>query len=398
MAPVTRIPRTQSPARFNPVPIATLIVAVFASPLPLAATQAPTPRELLEKIEQRDALIDDLQKRVRDLERQAAKPAPAPSPTAAAPSPPPPPPGQAPAPRSRTAAAAPGQFEVDEEAAQRALERTLVITGALLLPYGQFEVQPGFLYTRAQNDFPALVRAPNGTVAAAVDNRSDVIGGNVFMRLGLPLDSQLEFYVPYQSIDRETVVTQGSAVLSDSNNRGTGFGDIRLGLAKTLLQEKHWWPDVIARVTWDSDTGQTPNRVVQGSGFDELQGSITVTKRQDPLVFLGSVAYQSAFEKGKLRPGDVLSFSLGAVLAASPETSLRVILNQNFVDRVEVNGAGLKGTDRVNSTLNFGASSILGKGLFLDFTAGIGLTKDSPDYTVGVSLAKRFDLPFLPAL
>lgn len=398
MAPVTRITR---PARFHPVPPAALIAALFAAPLPSAAAEAPTTRQLLDKIEQRDALIDDLQRRVRELENRAARPAPAPTPPSAAapgPSSSPPPPGPAPAARPKAAAAAPGQFEVDEEAAQRALERTLVITGALLLPYGQFEVQPGFLYTRSQNDFPALVRAGNGTVAAAVDSRADAIGGNVFMRLGLPLDSQLEFYVPYQSIDREVVVRQGGTVLSDDDNRGTGFGDIRLGLAKTLLREKHWWPDVIARFTWDSDTGQTPSRVALGSGFDELQGSVTLTKRQDPLVFIGSVAYQSAFEKRDIRPGDVLSFSLGAVLAASPETSLRVVLSQNFIDRVEVNGNALKGTDRVSSTLNFGASSILGRGLFLDFTAGIGLTKDSPDYTVGVSLAKRFDLPFLPAL
>jgi hypothetical protein len=395
MAPVTRIAR---PARFRPVPPAALIAALFAAPLPPAAAEAPTTRQLLEKIEQRDALIDDLQRRVRELENRAAKAAPAPTPpSAAAPNTASPPPGPAPAARPKTAAA-PGQFEVDEEAAQRALERTLVITGALLLPYGQFEAQPGFLYTRSQNDFPALVRAGNGAVAAAVDSRADAIGGNVFMRLGLPLDSQLEFYVPYQSIDREVVVRQGGTVLSDDDNRGTGFGDIRLGLAKTLLREKHWWPDVIARFTWDSDTGQTLSRVALGSGFDELQGSITLTKRQDPLVFIGSVAYQSAFEKRDIRPGDVLSFSLGAVLAASPETSLRVVLSQNFIDRVEVNGNALKGTDRVNSTLNFGASSILGRGLFLDFTAGIGLTKDSPDYTVGVSLAKRFDLPFLPAL
>ncbi|MGZ8242102.1 transporter [Methylomagnum sp.] len=409
MAPVTRTFIGPAPSRLAPLAALTAaVLAALPSPPADAAAKTPTTRELLEKIEQRDELIDDLKQRVQALERQAGRPAtppasstsPPPPPTAAAPSPPPPP-GQASAPRPKAGAAAPGQFEVDEEAAQRALERTLVITGALLLPYGQFEVQPGFSYNHAQNDFPALVRAQNGSngmVAAAVDTRSDFIGGNVFMRLGLPLDSQLEFYVPYQSIDRETVVSHGGGVLSYDDSQGTGFGDIRLGLAKTLLQEKHWWPDVIARLTWDSDTGQTPNRVVLGSGFDELQGSITVTKRQDPLVFIGSVAYQSAFEKRNVRPGDVLSFSLGAILAASPETSLRVILNQNFVDRVEVDGDALKGTDRVSSTLNFGASSILGKGLFLDFTAGIGLTSDSPDYTVGVSLAKRFDLPFLPAL
>ena len=57
---------------------------------------------------------------------------------------------EAPAAASGAAPAAPGQFEVDEEAAERALERTLVVTGALLLPFGQADIQPSFTYIRSQ--------------------------------------------------------------------------------------------------------------------------------------------------------------------------------------------------------------------------------------------------------
>jgi hypothetical protein len=45
---------------------------------------------------------------------------------------------------------APGQFEVSPEAAERALERTLVATGNLLVPKGFAEVQPLFSYTRRE--------------------------------------------------------------------------------------------------------------------------------------------------------------------------------------------------------------------------------------------------------
>ncbi|EAR21780.1 hypothetical protein [Nitrococcus mobilis] len=45
-----------------------------------------------------------------------------------------------------------GQFQVDEEAAERALERTLVVQGALLLPFGLAEIQPSFSYTRSELD------------------------------------------------------------------------------------------------------------------------------------------------------------------------------------------------------------------------------------------------------
>jgi len=43
---------------------------------------------------------------------------------------------------------APGQIEVEEEDVERALERTLVQAGALLLPFGSVEVEPSFSYTR----------------------------------------------------------------------------------------------------------------------------------------------------------------------------------------------------------------------------------------------------------
>ena len=130
-----------------------------------------------------------------------------------------------------------------------------------------------------------------------------------------------------------------------------------------------------------------------GGGFNELQGSLTMTKRQDPLVFIGSASYGTTFEKDDIKPGDQLGFSVGAVLAASPETSLRVVLNQTFVNELKLDGRAISGSDQVFGTLNFGASSIIGRGKFLDLTAGIGLTDEAPDYSVGLSFAIRFDVP-----
>ncbi len=386
------------------------------------ATDTP---DLRGKLEQRDAQIDNLQKRVQQLERLSAAPAPAPAntvtptpqpattpvatatrptpPTATPPVPPQlaqssPPRTTAVTPQKPAGKTAPGVFDVDEEAAERALDRTLVISGALLLPYGQFEAQPGFTYQRYSRQQTLLLNTPQGVTGGSLNANTDIIGGNVFARLGLPYDAQLEANIPYQSSDTEYTSSTAAGVVTSQSTKGTGFGDFRLGLAKTLLTEKNWWPDVIARFTWDSETGQIPNRNPIGSGFDELQGAVTLTKRQDPLVFIGTVSYQSAFEKNSQRPGDTLGFQLGTILGASPETSLRIILAQSFVNDFELNGKGLRGTYHNISVMNFGASTILGKGMFLDFTAGVGLTRDAPDYTVGTSLATRFDLPFLPRL
>jgi hypothetical protein len=118
-----------------------------------------------------------------------------------------------------------------------------------------------------------------------------------------------------------------------------------------------------------------------------------MTKRQDPLVFLGSASYATTFEEDDVKPGDALGFSVGALLAASPETSLRVILNQTFVNELQIGDRTISGSDQVIGTLSLGASSIIGRGKFLDITAGVGLTDAAPDYSIGASLSIRFDVP-----
>jgi hypothetical protein len=40
-----------------------------------------------------------------------------------------------------------------------------------------------------------------------------------------------------------------------------------------------------------------------------------------------------------------------------------------------------------------GLSTVLGRGMLFDIVAGAGLTDDSPDYFVGISIPIRFDLP-----
>jgi hypothetical protein len=286
----------------------------------------------------------------------------------------------------------------EEEESQRALERTLVISGALLVPYGQAEVQPGFNYLRYATQGSELVSQGKSVGLAAQSSQTDNFLGSAFLRMGLPFDSQLEAYVPYESINRVDTTVLGSNVYSNQSRSTKGVGDIRLGFAKTLLTEQSWWPDIIARLTWSSDTGRTSYLIPIGSGYNELSGSITFTKRQDPLVFFGTASYQAAFTQNNRSPGNILGFTIGTILAASPDTSLRFFLNQNFLENADFYGKTIPGSSTNISTLNVGASTVLGKGFFLDFTSGVGLTNYSPDYTVGFSFAYRLDVPYLPAL
>jgi Putative MetA-pathway of phenol degradation len=359
------------------------------------ADQPLTRDDLEEALRDRDKLISELMRRVEELERERAATGAREGPV---PGPPPTPPQEPPPPEPESAVAtaqpAPGEFQVDEQAAERALERTLVREGVLLLPFGQAEIQPSFSYTRRVVDVPFRVTEGGMSFVGEVESRRNEFDTSIGLRLGLPVDSQFELDIPYNIVNSSTVTKVGGAERDESESTGAGFGDIAVGLAKTLLQEEGWRPDLVARFTWDTDSGKTENDgVVLGGGFHELAGEISAVKRQDPLAFTSAAAYTTTFKKNDIEPGDQLSFVIGTVLAASPSTSLRLVLTQQFVDDLKVDGEGINGSDQVLGALSIGASSILGRGLFLDGQLDIGLTDDSPDYAVTLSLPIRFSTP-----
>jgi hypothetical protein len=283
---------------------------------------------------------------------------------------------------------------VDEEAAQRALERTLVQTGVLLLPPGQAEVTPSFAYTRSEQEAAVALLSDGATIVGNESFRSDTWDADLGLRFGLPYDSQLELDLPYSFVDESNVTSSGFATIDEQNGSGSGWGDLTLGLAKTLAREEGWRPDLIGRVSWDTGTGERfDDDVSLGGGAPALTFQLSATKRQDPLVFAGALGYTKAFEEDRFRSGDSVGYSLTAFLAASPETSLRFGLSQSFVDEAEFQGNRIRGSDFVSATLDLGASTILGARTLLDVGAGIGLTDESPDLTIQVSLPIRFNLP-----
>ena len=183
--------------------------------------------------------------------------------------------------------------------------------------------------------------------------------------------------------------------LRATDDTGHGIGDVSVGVAKTFLRESGWRPDLIGRVTWDTDTAnQNDGGVALGGGFHEIRGSLTALKRQDPLAFVASASYETAFESDNVDPGDTFSISLASILAASPETSLRIVFDQSFVDEVEVGGVHVDGSNQTIGALTLGAATILGPGVLLDVAGSIGLTEDAADYAIVVSVPVRFNAGF----
>jgi hypothetical protein len=401
----------------------------FVNPLSIWAqqvTEAVSVDRLMLKLQERDQIITDLQRRVQQLEQrvggapsasESAKGAQLPAapsdkvvagqparqaPNEAAKETPP----VAAAEAQGKSKAGAGSFMVDEEAAERALERTLVQTGALLLPFGLAELQPYVTYTHFNNEQPTFLLDAEGNIGAVTDTqtrRNDIETG-FFSRLGLPFEAQLELGIPARVVNTSSVV---GIINRETENTTYMLGDIRVGLAKTLLRESTWLPDIVGRITWDTDTGKQPtfNNASLGAlagavgaigtipSFNELNFSATALKRQDPLAFTSTLGYRKTFARDGIEPGDVYSLALGATLAASPQTSLSVGIQQSFIGNARIFNNEIPGSDTNISVFTFGASSIIGARLFFSTVAGIGLTKQSPDYYINVSIPLRFDVP-----
>jgi hypothetical protein len=382
-------------------------------------TQVST-RALLQKVKERDAMIKDLLSRVEALENNRSETAvtrqePLANNEQSSPAPQQPanadiqPDKSSSQPQAKTGepAEAPGEFKVDLQASQRALERTLAKSGVLLLPTWYLDTDLNFTFTHRENQNFVLSRDSQGhTISLASGKlRQNIFDPSIGFRLGLPFDSQLEFSLPYRFINQSKIMP--SLAVDDKAN-GSGLGDVQIGLAKTLLQEDKWWPDLIARVRWNTDSGEASDGNVRlGGGIHSITGSLSMLKRQDPLAFFLNASYTKSFTKkdyftgangltSSYNPGDTLDFSFGAQLAASADTSLSFSLDQFFVSNQQQGSQTIAGSNQNIAMLSVGASSIISRNFFINLSVGMGLTSDAPDYTAGITISNRTNLkPYL---
>ena len=345
----------------------------------------PTVEELKQELDRRDAIISDLLQRVQALEQRAGV-APSRPPASAA--------AATPAPVSRKTEA---QEAADEALLERALERSLVLSGGALIPRGQREIEPSLGYDYTQRSGLVIV----GSDVVARSLRKEDFTGALTFRAGLPWTSQLDIAVPYTRQRIETLVAGTGGRSTDS-----AVGDVQIGLTKQFLNERESRFALLGGVTYvhssshDSLLGlahglpdfATPAGV--GIGHDAIIARGAATKRLDPLVFVGSLSYAWSRSENvdgfDVKAGNTASANLRAILAASPDVSLRAGVSFARAGKSAVNGFSIEGSRTTASVLELGTSVVLGRNMLLDVALGVGLTSDSPDVLLGVSLPIRF--------
>jgi len=307
----------------------------------------------------RDAQILDLQRRLEALERE----------------------------RAATAAV---DATAPEEAA-RALERTLSREGALVLPNGSYELEPRFDYTHRGSRGLDIVNV-NGTLQVAkVDAKQDRFEASLGLRSGLGQRWQAEFRAPYVVVrDDRSLGDQVANTVHDH-----GLGDAELAVTRQLTQGSADKAVALASLLVRFPTGRFAlSQASPGRGFYTFQPALTLVKRDDPVVFLASVSYAwtppRRHEGHDIDPGDAVGMKLAALLAASPQTSLRAGFELSRAGRTSIDGTHTPGSDLSVASLQLGMSTLVSVRTLLDVQFSAGLTPDSPRYAITAALPVRF--------
>ncbi|EKF72810.1 hypothetical protein A11A3_16832 [Alcanivorax hongdengensis A-11-3] len=184
------------------------------------------------------------------------------------------------------------------------------------------------------------------------------------------------------------------------------LGDVSFGLRYQPFPVEVGGVNTTLYTTLTTPTGDSPyeinvnSEVSSGSGYYSLGGGVSMSKVVDPVVLYGSLGYTTAFDitglnqnRGgsvlkEVQPGDSISFSMGLAYSLSYEVSLSCSYQQsyNFDTTFIFNDRTTQSEDSTSSVVNTSLGLRSANNRIINFSFGFGLTEDSPDVLLGLSM------------
>ncbi|MEP6899487.1 MAG: acetate kinase [Rhodanobacter sp.] len=305
----------------------------------------------------------------------------------------------------------------------------------VLTPRNRLVIEPSYQFGYSSNDRVALV---GYTVIPAIliglidvrQVRTTTQTASLAMRYGLTNRLELELRVPYVQSHTDTVsreIFTGTAQDNVFGAGGHGIGDVEATARYQLNDGGADKPYYVGWLRFKSRTGRDPFEVVTdcvtrcvqnatgtglplqtptGSGFYSLQPGMTWLFPSDPVVFFGNLSYLHNFARhdvsrtvllggkeslGTVKVGDVVDASIGMGLALNEKASISIGYDQSFVGLTRQNGKTVAGSARsVLGTLLLGGSYRLNDKRTINFSLGVGVTRDTPDATVTVRVPMMY--------
>lgn len=305
----------------------------------------------------------------------------------------------------------------------------------VLTPRGKLVVEPSYQFGYSSADRVDLIgyTVIPAILIGLIDARqvkTTTQTATLAMRYGLTNRLEFEVRVPYLYNHTDTIsreIFTGSAEDRVFTSSGHGLGDIEATARYQINDGGADRPYYIGWLRFKSRTGTDPfevttdcvTRCVQnatgtglplqvptGSGFYSLQPGLTWLFPSDPVVFFGNVSYLHNFPRhnvsrhvllggteplGTVSVGDVVDVSLGMGFALNDKASISLGYDQSFVGITKQNNRTVAGSAKtVLGTLLVGGSYRFNDKRTLNFSLGVGVTRDTPDATVTVRLPMTY--------
>lgn len=249
-----------------------------------------------------------------------------------------------------------------------------------VLRRGSGSVEIGFSYARSEQSLFPVVRSETATTTA-----------NGVLRY-VPVDGvQLSARLPYVSQKRSqfTDIT-ALAGPAEVTTRSDGRGDANLSLLTQLLRERGGRPNVLLSLE-----GLVAADASRSNG---LGASLLLTKSVDPAVLFAGLSYLQALDADRVDERNGLArhnygLNLGYTYALNDVVALNAVFAGSYRNyRTETRGA-LAGTlppPRESYALQFGATWMVARGLFVEPAIAVRIGGDRPDMTFTLNLPWTF--------
>ncbi len=270
-----------------------------------------------------------------------------------------------------------GQEEpIGEAPEERTAEEVFLRGQKVLLGPGEVTIDFGQFYSKSDNQQLAVGSGGIGLATVEQETLTTLFLG----RVGV-LD-ETELFASTTFSDQDNDVFLGSRKIIDSSR--TEFGDVRLGIRHTLLKEGPGRPNIIATLDGRIPTGDTSYAVGGGLAF---------VKSVDPVVLFANTNYRHTFSRDfadvtRLEPEDRIDVSMGYALALNDTLTISASVSGLFTGATSFDNAELRQRD--NFSLQFGLTSWLAKGLYIEPSVSFGLDGPGDSFAFGVLVPYSF--------
>ncbi|PIQ84479.1 MAG: hypothetical protein COV75_02000 [Candidatus Omnitrophica bacterium CG11_big_fil_rev_8_21_14_0_20_63_9] len=287
------------------------------------------------------------------------------------------------------ASSAPVQTESVVSRSIRKIEK-----GGVLLPKGRWQVEPSVSYSHVSRNKVALSGFSVFDVIFIGEIRSDEIQRDILtpavnVRYGMGNNLQSEVRLPMQFQREESISGPIDDPKLESDSR-FGLSDLEAGLFYQFAHETATAPSMIANFKLKMPTGSS----ALGSGSWGTKAGLIMVKSSDPVALFSNMAYSINFPATingiDSNPGNSFEYSLGMAYALNYNLALNAGFEQIFIGQSTANDEPVIGSRLTVANLKAGLTWSLSKQLALDFSIGAGLTEDSPDLSLTVSVPYTF--------